>query len=138
MTTINTQDADQKTSAETAQDGVLARDKVYHGKLPVLQWEIDPQDSKAKSGTINLTIKDWEVRLWWQYHPDQLIYASLQAMKEDWNEKEGEARQHPVGRSEAVNLVYDLNRKAVVAIYGTVKDFRPFVDAFYQGYILQN
>ena len=42
------------------------------------------------------------------------------------------------GAHEAVNLTYDLDRKAVVAIYGTVRDFRPFVDAFYRGYVLKN
>ncbi len=43
-----------------------------------------------------------------------------------------------MGRSEAVNLVYDMDREAVVAVYGTVRDFRPFVDAFRRGYVLKN
>ena len=47
----------------------------------------------------------------------------------------GAARLHPVGRTEAVNLVYDATRGAVVAIYGTVRDFRPFVEAFRRGYV---
>ncbi len=59
-------------------------------------------------------------------------------MRDDRVEHGGAARSHPVGRSEAVNLVYDIDRKAVVAIYGTVRDFRPFVDAFYRGYVLRN
>jgi hypothetical protein len=66
------------------------------------------------------------------------VYGSIQAMQDDTVEHGGAARPHPVGRSEAVNLVYDIDRKAVVAIYGTVQDFRPFVDAFYRGYVLQN
>ena len=37
---------------------------------------------------------------------------------------------NPAGRTEAVNLVYDRKRSGIVAIYGTVKDFRPFVGAF--------
>jgi hypothetical protein len=110
----------------------------YEGELPVFQWEIDPQDSNAKSGTANLDIGDWSFRVWWQVHPARLVYASIQAMRDDWAEHDGAARSHPVGRSEAVNLVYDKDRKAVVAIYGTVRDFRPFVDAFYRGYVLQN
>ena len=110
----------------------------YEGALPVFQWEIDPHDPGAKSGTANLTIGDWEFRVWWQVHPARLVYASMQAMREDWVEHAGAARSHPVGRSEAVNLVYDTERKAVVAIYGTVQDFRPFVDAFYRGYVLKN
>lgn len=114
------------------------RSDVYEGELPVFQWEIDPQDSDAKSGTANLKIGDWEFRVWWQVHPAQLAYASIQAMRDDWVEHDGAARTHPVGRSEAVNLVYDMERKGVVAIYGTVQDFRPFVDAFYRCYVLKN
>jgi metal-sulfur cluster biosynthetic enzyme len=114
------------------------RGDTYDGELPVLQWEIDPHDAKAKSGTANLSINDWEFRLWWQVHPSRLVYCSIQAMREDQVEHGGEARTHPVGRAAAVNLVYDTERKAVVAIYGTVQDFRPFVDAFYRGYVLKN
>jgi hypothetical protein len=54
----------------------------------------------------------------------------MQAMKEDWVDHDNNAVPHPIGRSEAVNLVYDVSRSAVVAIYGTVRDFRPFVKAF--------
>jgi metal-sulfur cluster biosynthetic enzyme len=114
------------------------RSNDYEGNLPVFQWEIDPHDASAKSGTANLAIGDWEFRVWWQVHPARLVYASIQAMREDWVEHAGAARSHPVGRSEAVNLVYDLDRKAVLAIYGTVQDFRPFVDAFDRGYVLKN
>ncbi|MCP4318172.1 MAG: iron-sulfur cluster assembly protein [Hyphomicrobiales bacterium] len=114
------------------------RGEIYEGELPVFQWEIDPHDPNAKSGTANLTMSGWEFRVWWQVHPARLVYASIQAMREDWVEHAGEARSHPVGRSDAVNLVYDLDRKAVVAIYGTVQDFRPFVDAFCRGYVQKN
>ncbi len=114
------------------------RSDAYEGELAVFQWEIDPHDPDAKSGTANLTIGDWEFRVWWQVHPARLVYAAIQAMREDRVEHDGRARSHPVGRSEAVNLVYDTDRKAVVAIYGTVRDFRPFVDAFYRGYVLRN
>ncbi len=114
------------------------RSEAYEGELPVCQWEIDPHDPDAKSATANLKIGDWEFRVWWQVHPARLVYASIQAMRDDWVEHGGAARSHPVGRSDAVNLVYDIDRKAVVAIYGTVQDFRPFVDAFYRGYVLKN
>ncbi len=114
------------------------RSDTYDGELPVFQWEIDPHDPKAKSGTANLQIGDWEFRVWWQVHPARLVYASIQAMRDDWVEHDGAARSHPVGRSDAVNLVYDMDREAVVAIYGTVQDFRPFVDAFRRGYVLKN
>lgn len=110
----------------------------YEGEIPVFQWQIDPHDGAAKSGTANININDWEFRVWWQVHPERLVYASIQAMQDDWVDHDGKARSHPVGRSEAVNLVYDLDRKGVVAIYGTVRDFRPFVDAFYRSYVLKN
>lgn len=102
--------------------------------LPVYQWEIDPADTKAESGVANITEGDWEFRVWWQVHPQDLVYASIQAMREDWVEHDGQARINPAGRSEAVNLVYDLGRGGVVAVYGTVRDFRPFVDAFHKGF----
>lgn len=111
---------------------------VYEGELPVLQWEIDPQDPGASSGSADLSIDDWDFRMWWQVHEARLVYTSIQAMQDDEVAHEGAARSHPVGRMEAVNLVYDLDRKAVVAIYGTVRDFRPFVDAFYRSYVLRN
>jgi metal-sulfur cluster biosynthetic enzyme len=114
------------------------RSEAYDGELAVFQWEIDPHDANAKSGTANLEIGDWEFRVWWQVHPARLVYASIQAMRDDWVGHDGAARSHPVGRSEAVNLVYDIDRMAVVAVYGTVRDFRPFVDAFRRGYVLKN
>ena len=107
----------------------------YDGKMPVFQWEIDPHDSSAESFETSIKIDDWDVWVWWQVHGSgELIYASLQAMREDWAEHVGAARQHPVGRSAAVNLVFDRSREAVIAIYGTVKDFRPFVEAFRRAY----
>lgn len=103
----------------------------YDGALPVLQWDIDPHDAQAESCESEVKVGGWDYRVWWQVHPcGDLLYASLQAMREDWADHIGQARVHPVGRSEAVNLVYDKTRKAVVAIYGTVRDFRPFVEAF--------
>lgn len=109
----------------------------YEGPLPVFQWEIDPQDETANSGTTNLRLDGWDFRIWWQAHPSRLVYASLQAMRDDTIDHGGAARAHPVGRTDAVNLVFDRNRGAVVAIYGTVSDFRPFVEAFHQGYVLK-
>lgn len=103
----------------------------YDGALPVYQWDIDPHDPKAQSVETSVRIDDWDIRVWWQAHSSgDLYYASLQAMRDDWADHIGAARQHPVGRSAAVNLVYDRSRHAVVAIYGTVRDFRPFVKAF--------
>lgn len=107
----------------------------YDGALPVLQWDIDPHDARAESRESEIRLAGWEYHVWWQVHPcGDLLYASLQALREDWAEHGGRARPHPVGRAEAVNLVYDRTRRAVVAIYGTVRDFRPFVEAFALAY----
>lgn len=116
-------------------EGPVGVGDTYDGALPVFQWEIDPHDSAADNYETSIRIDDWEIRVWWQVHPvGELIYASLQAMREDWADHAGAARQHPVGRSAAVNLVFDRTRNGVVAIYGTVRDFRPFVEAFRRAY----
>jgi hypothetical protein len=108
--------------------------ETYEGAVTVYQWDIDPQDMTADSGEADVEYEGWDYRMWWQVHPADLVYASLQAMGDDDMEHGGSARSHPVGRSEAVNLVYDIKRGGVVAIYGTVRDFRPFVEAFCKGY----
>lgn len=110
-------------------------DSTYDGPLRVLQWEIDPTDAHAPPVQRFVNQGGWEFRVWWQRHRGgELFYASLQALREDWVDHSGIARRHPVGRTEAVNLVYDAPRGAVVAIYGTVRDFRPFVEAFRLAY----
>ena len=38
-----------------------------------------------------------------------------------------------MGRNVVVNVVYDRRREAVVAVYGTARDFRPFIEAFSLG-----
>lgn len=107
----------------------------YDGELPVFQWDIDPHDSEAENHEAEVKRDGWDFRVWWQVHPrGDLAYVSLQAMREDWVDHVGEARTHPVGRSEAVNLVYDMKRNGIVALYGTVPDFRPFVEAFGQAW----
>ena len=99
--------------------------------VPVLQWDIDPHDPEARTVQREIELAGWDYRVWWQAHPQsELLYVSMQAMKEDWVDHDNNAVPHPIGRSEAVNLVYDERREAVVAIYGTVRDFRPFVKAF--------
>jgi len=107
----------------------------YDIGIPVLQWDIDPHDAQAKTCQHEIKVADWDYRVWWQSHATaELLYVSMQAMKEDWVDHENNAVPHPIGRSEAVNLVYDEQRSAVVAIYGTVRDFRPFVKAFALAY----
>lgn len=107
----------------------------YDIGIPVLQWEIDPHDPAARTFQREIELDGWDYRVWWQVHPSgDLLYVSMQAMKEDWVDHDNNAVPHPIGRSEAVNLVYDERRAAVVAIYGTVRDFRPFVKAFSVAY----
>ena len=126
-----------------AADGSLAEpqgasEPSYHGPLKVMQWEIDPTDLEAESVQRAVNLDGWEFRVWWQVHAGgELLYTSLQALREDWVDLAGVARRHPVGRTEAVNLVYDRARDGVVAIYGTVRDFRPFVEAFRLAYAAQ-
>lgn len=105
----------------------------YEGKPPVFQWEIDPADPEIERGEAELVLDEWEYNIWWQTHPAELVYASIQALSED-AEDSGPGRQHPIGRNVAVNLVYDVRRSGVVAIYGTARDFRPFVEAFRLAY----
>lgn len=107
----------------------------YDIGVSVLQWDIDPHDPQARTFQREIELEGWDYRVWWQAHQSgELLYVSMQAMKEDWVDHENNAVPHPIGRSEAVNLVYDERREAVVAIYGTVRDFRPFVKAFSLAY----
>src|SRR5690606_11357580 len=93
---------------------------------PVLQWQIDPDNPDLESGEADVTQGDWDFAVWWQRHPDALIYVSIQALqRRDEGIGAGE-RELPMGRNVVVNLVYDERRSAVVAIYGTARDFRPF------------
>lgn len=109
-------------------------DPSYRGALPVFQWEVNPDDEGAPTAEEVVLDGDWEFNVWWQALPARgLVYASLQATRPDVETRE-EARGHPVGRNDAVNLVYDERRRGVVAVYGTVRDFRPFVDAFRRAY----
>lgn len=98
--------------------------------LRVLQWDIDPHAPDRLTRQHEIRVGDWDFRVWWQAHEAAgLLYVSMQALREDWIDHE-DASPHPIGRSEAVNLVFDERREAVVAIYGTARDFRPFVRAF--------
>lgn len=106
----------------------------YRGSLPVFQWEVDPEDTERTSGDALVEADGWEYRLWWQIHPEQLVYVSIQALGADQASHQGRARRHAVGRAVVVNLVYDLRREGVVAVYGTTRDFRPFIEAFQEGF----
>ena len=113
----------------------IVPDDVYEGCLPVFQWQVDPADPSLQSGEVSLAHGNWEYSIWWQVHPVGLVYASIQALEGD--EVRGTGRRHPIGRNVVVNLVYDQKRKGVVAIYGTARDFRPFVEVFRLGFGLE-
>ena len=106
----------------------IAPEDRYMGWPPVFQWEMDPADPSLESGEASVRLGDWEYEVWSQVHPAGLVYVSIQAMDSD--PASGPERQHPLGRNVVVNLVYDRRRAGVVAIYGTARDFRPFVEAF--------
>lgn len=122
--------------SENADDDFDIPQDRYEGKPPVFQWEIDPADPDIERGESELVLDDWEYSIWWQVHPAELVYASIQALSED--HETGPGRQHPIGRNVAVNLVYDIRRGGVTAIYGTARDFRPFVEAFRLAYGIKN
>lgn len=98
--------------------------------LPVYQWEIDPGDEDLDGGEVEHEADGWHFRMWWREHPEELVYASIQALRSDAGRTDAGDPRHPVGRAVAVNLVYDRRREGVAAVYGTVRDFRPFVKAF--------
>ncbi len=106
----------------------------WQGEVPVFQWEIDPTDpARQQYGESEVERGGWIFRIWWQVHPAGLVYASISAMADE-EEERPQARHHPIGRNVAVNLVYDLRRQGVAAIYGTALDFRPFVEVFLEGF----
>jgi metal-sulfur cluster biosynthetic enzyme len=108
-------------------------DPTYEGPIPVFQWQVDPKSPDANASKVKLSIGSWNyVVLWLSHAGQELIYASVHARH--WIYYNGQARPNPAGRTEGVNLVYDRQREGVVAIYGTVKDFRPFVEAFHRAY----
>lgn len=107
----------------------------YGGWPAVFQWEIDPADPSLESVETQVVLGDWEYDIWCQVHPAELVYASIQALSV--GSVEEFERRHPLGRNVVVNLVYDRRRSAIVAIYGTARDFRPFVEAFRRGLELQ-
>lgn len=106
----------------------------WQGKSPVFQWEVNPVNSTLQYGESEVERDGWIFRMWWQVHPAELVYASISAIAEEGEEARPFARRHPVGRNVAVNLVYDLRREGVVAVYGTALDFRPFVEVFLEGF----
>lgn len=113
-----------------AKEGPLGNsDPTYDGRLPVFQWQIDPEATDVEGHKAKLSIGSWNYVVAWLVHARQdLLYGSIQARH--WISYGGKARPNPAGRTEAVNLVYDRQREGIVAIYGTVRDFRPFVEAF--------
>lgn len=100
---------------------------------PVLQWQIDPENTALASGEADVTQDGWDFAIWWQRHPAGLLYVSIQALERQEELAPTVERQPPLGRNVVVNLVYDEHRQAVIAIYGTARDFRPFVAAFRTG-----
>ncbi|MDP7030518.1 MAG: iron-sulfur cluster assembly protein [Phycisphaerales bacterium] len=104
-------------------------DEHWTGWPAVPQWEIDPANPALNSGEAHVRIDAWDFEIWWQQHPDDLTYVAIQAMSDD-PVTGGPERKHPIGRNVVVNLVYDIRRESVVAVYGTARDFRPFIEAF--------
>jgi metal-sulfur cluster biosynthetic enzyme len=112
-------------------------DPSYDGPVPVFQWQVKPDETPDTPQKVKFSIDSWNyVVLWLTHAPQDLVYASVHARH--WIRYEGKARPNPAGRPEGVNLVYDSRREGIVAIYGTVTDFRPFVEAFHLAYTGQH
>ncbi|MDP6601637.1 MAG: iron-sulfur cluster assembly protein [Phycisphaerales bacterium] len=107
-------------------------DERWEGWPPVFQWDIDPHDSTIESGEASVRIGEWQYEIWFQKHPEALWYVAIQALQDD-TATDGPQRPHPMGRNVVVNLVFDFRRNAVVSVYGTARDFRPFIEAFRMG-----
>ncbi|MBT3194811.1 MAG: hypothetical protein HN341_19865 [Verrucomicrobia bacterium] len=101
----------------------------WDGWPRVPQWDVDPSDPAMTGGEEHVRLEGWDFEIWWQQHPDQLMYVAIQAMSDD-PVTQGPERKHPIGRNVVVNLVYCQRRESVVAVYGTARDFRPFIEAF--------
>jgi hypothetical protein len=129
-----TPSADDAMEAVASQGPLGNSDPTYDGPLPVFQWQVDPGAADVEGCKIKLSIGSWNYVVAWLAHGSQdLVYASIQARH--WISYGGKARPNPAGQTEAVNLVYDRQRAGIVAIYGTVRDFRPFVEAFRRAFI---
>ena len=102
-------------------------------RIPVFQWEIDPTDAERRCGSTELMYLGWAFRMWWEIHPEGLVYASIQATHSSRDEDGQGGWNLPPTRALAVNLVYDERRRGILSIHGSVKNFRPFVEAFLLG-----
>lgn len=101
--------------------------------LPVLQWEIRPDDPALPGGEAEIDMDGWEYRMWWKIHPEELVYACIEAVHAEAEDERPGERRHPIGRNAVVMLVYDLRRRGVVSVHGVARDFRPFVEALRRG-----
>jgi metal-sulfur cluster biosynthetic enzyme len=130
-----TLDAQYDIHGATKAQSDLLKQAPYNGNVSVLQWDGALREAAAEAGEEVIKLGDREIGVWWQVHPMGLVYASMQAIFDDWSNQEGLPAIHQVGASDEVHLVYDHDRNAVVAIYGTVPDFKPFLAAFCHAYL---
>ncbi|MDP6479940.1 MAG: iron-sulfur cluster assembly protein, partial [Phycisphaerales bacterium] len=71
-------------------------DEHWDGWPRVPQWDIDPTDATLTSGEEHVQLEGWDFEIWWQQHPDDLMYVAIQAMSDD-SVVNGPERKHPVG-----------------------------------------
>jgi hypothetical protein len=106
----------------------------WNVSIPIFEWEIDPTDTERRCGSAELKYLGWEFRMWWEKHSVGLVYASIQATRgsreRDWQG----GWTSPLNRTLTANLVYDEQRQGIVAIHGTARNLRPFVEAFLMGF----
>jgi hypothetical protein len=103
-------------------------------RIPVYEWEIDPTDTERRCGSAELKYLGWDFRMWWEQHPADLVYASIQAThgnrEPDWQKGWGFLPDQAL----AAKLVYDEQRQSIVCIHGTARNLRPFIEAFLMGF----
>lgn len=94
--------------------------------LRVYPWEIGTEEwaVKLESGECRVKIGGEGYEIWWQKHPEKLIFAFVRT-------ESGAGRAlEPGAKTVVTYLVYDIHRNAIISIYGTALDSRPFVEAF--------
>ena len=94
--------------------------------LRVYPWELGSQQPSAghvESGECHARVKGKVFEIWWQKHPEGLVYALVRT-----EVTVGRALE-PGAKTAVTYLVYDIGREAILCVYGTALDSEPFVAA---------
>lgn len=98
--------------------------------LRVYPWELgsrQPSAGHTENGECRVQGNGQVYEIWWQKHPEGLVYALVRT------EVEAGRALEPGAKTAVAYLVYDTVRKAIVCVHGTALDNKPFVDALEKG-----